>query len=357
MPPLYPLLIALFKSIFSEYGVGILHTVLFGATYYLFTLLLKEIVMILGLSKLLEQNKTQWIILLAPLTFFLYPPIAYGYLNVSVFSVSTFLFISFIYLIALIHNSRKTKYFLFLGFVAGFLTLARSEFYYVGFGILLVYLILQFRRVSIFFLKSIFIYVLGLIIVVGPWLIRNKLALGEPVLSTAKYYNLWRGNNLAQTTIPITPEAYYSHINFYTQFTELEQEQFLKVEFEKYVKENKSHFFVGILKKMRNFFFSYYPKSGPNYKGDFYHGNLLHYLFIPWCIILFISFFFLIKDKVVRNHPYFLTLLASYFVYMCIHGLTQVLPRYNLQYLMIFIVINFAVFMHYQAKKISNNKL
>ena len=130
--------------IFSKYGVKILHAILFSGTYYTFTFLLKEVLEILGLSKLWEQDKNKWIVLFTPFAFFLYPPIAFGYLNVSVFSVSTFLFLSFIYLLALIHNNTQKKYFLYLGIVAGLLTLARSEFYYVGFGILLVYLVLKF---------------------------------------------------------------------------------------------------------------------------------------------------------------------------------------------------------------------
>jgi 4-amino-4-deoxy-L-arabinose transferase-like glycosyltransferase len=252
-------------------------------------------------------------------------------------------------LLALIYNNPKFKYFFILGLVAGLLTLARSEFYYVGFAILVIYLLLFYKGLNKKILHNLFGYVLGLLIVVGPWLIRNKIELGEPVLSTAKYYALWRGNNLIQSTIPITPESYYKNIDFYSDFTEVEEEKFLKFEFEKYVKENKSHFVKGVLKKMRNFFFSYYPKTSGN---DFYHGSLFHYLFIPWCIILFATFISFIRDKFISTNSYFLTLIASYFIYTCIHGLTQVLPRYNLQYLIIFIIILFSSFIRYQSRLI-----
>jgi 4-amino-4-deoxy-L-arabinose transferase-like glycosyltransferase len=349
MPPLYPILIAIFKTFFYSYGVNILHATLFSATYYVFTNLLVEILAILDLINMWETKKTKLIVLLTPLAFFFYPPVAFGYFNVSVFPVSTFFFISYIYLLALIYNNPKFKYFFIIGLIAGLLTLARSEFYYVGFAILIIYLVLLYRGLNKKILYNIFGYVLGLLIVVGPWLIRNKIELGEPVLSTAKYYNLWRGNNLIHSTIPITPESYYSKIDLHTDFTEVEEEKFLKIEFEKYVKENKTHFVLGILKKMRNFFFSYYPKTSAN---DFYHGSLFHYLFIPWCIILFITFISFIRDKFVRTNSYFITLIASFFIYTCIHGLTQVLPRYNLQYIIIFIIILFSVFIRYQSRLI-----
>jgi 4-amino-4-deoxy-L-arabinose transferase-like glycosyltransferase len=349
MPPLYPILIAIFKTIFSSYGVNILHATLFSATYYIFTNLLVEILAILGLSSMWEVEKTKLIILITPLAFFFYPPVAFGYFNVSVFPVSTFLFISYMYLLALIYNNPKFKYFFFIGLVAGLLTLARSEFYYVGFAILVIYLALLYRGINKQILHKILGYLLGLLIVVGPWLIRNKVELGEPVLSTAKYYNLWRGNNLVESTIPITPESYYKNVDLYGSFTEVEEEKFLKTEFEKYVKENQTHFAFGVLKKMRNYFFSYYPKKTDN---DFYHGSLFHYLFIPWSIILLITFVLFIRDKLIRTNPFFLTLIASYLIYTCIHGLTQVLPRYNLQNLIIFIVIIYSVYLRYRAKLI-----
>ena len=199
-------------------------------------------------------------------------------------------------------------------------------------------------------MKFIFIHLIGALLVLTPWIVRNKITLGEPIISTAKYYNLWRGNNKFHYTIPITPEAYYKNLNLNQVFTEVEQEKFLKIEFEKYVKENPSHFILGVFKKIRNYVFSYYPIIN----SDDYHGKLMQYLFIPWAIILLITTFLFYKSVKLKKSPIILTMIFFYFAYSGVHGLTQVLPRYNLQFLIPFLIIDILALIEIYLNKLNN---
>lgn len=331
MPPLYPLCLTLFIYLFGSLGVNLLHTILFVFTYIIFVNLLKQLLKFKFYNSIDNRiiNKTIYFI---PLFFFLYPPVIYGYLNVSIFPLSTLLFLTFIFLLSKIYIEFSIKTLILLGLISGLLTLSRSEFLYIGPFVLFVYVILLKAKFSRNFLLGMLLYFITLLLTISPWLIRNKMTLGQPVLSTAKYYNLWRGNNLDQSTIPINPEEYYTNINFYNNYTELQQEAFLKLEFEKYIISNKKHFFIGIIKKMRNFYFSFYPNSE-------YHGKYSRYLFIPWMLILGALIFKLINSRRIIFNPFNLILLFIFILYGIIHGLTQVLPRYNLQFLIIFITI------------------
>ena len=343
MPPLYPLCIALFKYLFGDFGIKLLHAFFFAFTYVIFLKLL-TIVLKINSIKTNINSSPKIIHLLLPFLFFLYPPVTFGYLNVSIFPLSTLLFISYIYLLAQLYIEFKISFLIKIGIISALLTLSRSEFIYIGPLTLIIYVFLLKLKLTKKVIGGLVTYLIILFLTVSPWIIRNKLILGEPALSTAKYYNLWRGNNLIQSTIPINPEEYYTQINFYTEFTEIQQEKFLKFDFEKYVKENKIHFITGVIKKMRNFYFSYYPNAE-------YHGKLSKYLFIPWGLIIIILLFILIQNRKIKQNPLNIILIFMFVIYGLIHGLTQVLPRYNLQFLIPFIVIIYSQYLAIQNAK------
>ena len=328
MPPLYPMCLTLFIYMFGGIGVKLLHTILFIGSYFIFIKILQSVERI-TFSKSAKISIGHIFI---PFLFFLYPPVLFGYLNVSIFPLSTLLFLSFVYILAQILLELKISYFVFLGIISGLLTLSRSEFLYLGPFILVFYFYFMKLNFSVSLGRKYLIFLFSFILVVTPWIVRNKIELGHAVLSTAKYYNLWRGNNGNQSTIPITPEEKFSNIDFYHTYSEVEQESFLKKHFDNYIVNNKGEFIIGVIKKLRNFYFSYYPNS-------VYHGDFAQYLFVPWVAVLFLVIYNIVRFRKEILNPFNKVILFIFIIYGFVHGLTQVLPRYNLQFLIVFIVV------------------
>jgi hypothetical protein len=340
MPPLYPILMYFVRTISNSYGLYFLHLLLFIGSYFCLLKLLNESASIFkGLAVDLREK---WVKRLAPLFslfFVLYPPVLYGFTRVSIFGMSTILFILYLHLLLKIFKRRKSLDLISIGIISGLMALCRSEFLYLGIIIvgILVYRVSKSIPLT---LKKMFLVIFPLLIVLAPWIYRNYEVLGSPVLSTAKYYNFVRGNNLSEKTIPpVTPEELYPQLLDY-KMTEVEQEFFLKGKFLDYVHNNTIHFFKGIILKFSFFFFSYYPVDGKSY-----HGADKQLLVYPWLVMLACVVYIIYFSSSLRKNIYIQTILFTFILYAFLHSLVQVLPRYNLQFIVIWLIIifNFAL--------------
>jgi hypothetical protein len=345
MPPLYPYLIYLFRILSKLNGLYLLHLCLLIASFLLLILVLNDSLTIyINSIKKINNNRIKKFSPLFAFSFFIYPPIFHGFTINSIFGISTFLYILYIYQLQKIYKNRSFKNLVFIGLVSGLMTLCRSEFLYVG-PIITFLMIIRLSKGVVSISKQMITVSLSIILVLTPWIYRNKIVLGAPVISTAKYYNLVRGNNLSKQKIPpVTPEELYPELLEY-KISEVDQEEFLKGKFYDYVQNHPVNFLKGIYIKFSNFFFSYYPVDGEKYHGDF-----KQYLIYPWLAMLIFVFYILIKSIVLRNDIYIQTLLLSFLLYALIHSLVQVLPRYNLQFIIVFIIVFFNYFAEFSTK-------
>jgi hypothetical protein len=349
MPPLYPMLLFLARKLSLSFGVYLLHLLIFIASFIFLVRLLKKSAFLLN-DLTLDSNKggVYYGVTICTLIYLLYPPVFYGYTRVSIFGISSLLFILYLNYLINIYTEQKKYDFILLGVISALMTLCRSEFLYAGLGILGFLLLRQLMNVRSL-IRSFLYFFIPMALVLVPWIYRNYVVLGEPVLSTAKYYNLVRGNNLSPRKIPpITPEGLYPTLLEY-EMSEVKQELFLKEEFFRYVQNNPMHFIEGVFKKMLNFVFSYYPSD-----GESYHGNLKHFLVYPWVILLFGVILSLISSVRIRRNILIQTLLFSFILYVLIHSLVQVLPRYNLQFIIVWLVIIFNYIVERNIKRMNS---
>ena len=121
------------------------------------------------------------------LIYFLIPLNFYSATQISSvsFQISIFIFFLFYYL-----NTKTYLDFLKLGIFSSLALLIRGEFW------LLLFILIIFKIITnnIHF-KKIIIFLLAIIIIVSPTIIRNYLSFNQIVLVKSTGYNLWRGNS------------------------------------------------------------------------------------------------------------------------------------------------------------------
>jgi hypothetical protein len=125
----------------------------------------------------------------------LYPPFIYASLNFGITASGLLLEIALLYYALKCFKESNIKNFIFFGIAGGLFSLLRGEGLLYA-GALLVFLFWINRSTAAKAFKQISFAIIIIVALLTPWIIRNDIALGEPVVtSTSSGLNLWRGNN------------------------------------------------------------------------------------------------------------------------------------------------------------------
>ncbi len=99
-----------------------------------------------------------------------------------------------LYLQAITHNNNKLLF--FDGIIWGWAVLTVTTAGVLA-GATLLWHACHLRGEGRTFLRQVVLFLTGMVLVLLPWMIRNQIRLGDPVLATNGGYNLWLGNNPA----------------------------------------------------------------------------------------------------------------------------------------------------------------
>jgi len=179
MPPLYPYLMYAIAILgFSEF-VNV-KLILFLQCFF-------SGISIIFFYRILRKFFNEKSSIIFSLIYFLIPLNFYSATQISSvsFQISIFIFFLFYYL-----NSKTYLDFLKLGIFSSLALLIRGEFW----PLLFILIIFKIISNNIHF-KKIIIFLLTIIIIISPTIIRNYLSFNQIVLVKSTGYNLWRGNS------------------------------------------------------------------------------------------------------------------------------------------------------------------
>lgn len=139
--------------------------------------------------KLLKLYFKEKICLVISLAYFFYPLNFYSASQISSVSLQVSFFIFFLYFYL---TTETFKDFIILGIFSSFMVLIRGEFW-----LLLIFLILlKFLNKKII-IKNYLIYLLTMLILISPTIVRNYIHFDTFIITKSSGYNLWRGNSKA----------------------------------------------------------------------------------------------------------------------------------------------------------------
>ena len=275
--------------------------------------------------------------------FSLFPLIVYSPSQISSATIYLFLLLTFIDQFLNLSNQKNIKLNIVIGLLAGILILTRRDFLLIYF--FSVFYSLIFFKIDI--KKLIFICLVSLI-TISPYLARNYIIFEKLILHSGFGYNVWKAYN---------PEAKVE--GYYIQSEELKQKIdkvekniFYRINEDKvyldqaieYIKENPKKYISLFVKRLISFFFVDLESTQKNYY-NFFH-------IVPNFLISLISLFGLIvfpkKDKK------YIYLMLVMFLLIFIYSLFALLPRYKV-YVIPFQLILTISFFDYLKNKLSKN--
>ncbi len=109
-------------------------------------------------------------------------------------SLTTFLMTWFIFFCVLVLKNQKKLWFFLAGAVFGLVILSRFE-YAIFVFVIIIYMCFINRRSLPIAIKNCVIFIIGVIIVISPWTVRNHIAFKKPILVSIGTlgYKLWQG--------------------------------------------------------------------------------------------------------------------------------------------------------------------
>lgn len=139
-------------------------------------------------------------------------------------------------------------------------------------------------------LRRVSLFVLGAILVIAPWTVRNYIELGAFVpLRTAFAYNVWRGNHIGATGTVRTfagtdvdeaiPDVYRHYVEAHMVPNEIERDRFFAGEVKRFIREHPDKYLK--LALTRFFYFWWKDLTHPLTRSPFY--------WIPWSFILLLA--------------------------------------------------------------------
>ena len=178
-------------------------------------------------------------------------------------------------------------------------------------------------------LGKLVLFVLGAVLVIAPWTIRNYIKLGAFVpLRTAFAYNVWRGNHIGATGTVRTfegtdiddaiPEDYRNLVEAHMVPDEIERDRFFAAEVKRFIREHPGEYLR--LTLTRFLYFWWRDMTHPLTGHPFY--------VIPWMIIL--VFAVLGVWRSLRNWRQWSLWGLQVIGFTLLFSLTIVLPRYRM---------------------------
>ena len=220
---------------------------------------------------------------------FCFDPALVLYGSIKVHEVSTLIFM----VLVLFYFANRAldslefcpRRFVILGLLAGLGMYIRPTLFFI----LPLYLLLTIRHKNKKRLGFVLSIVLSLMCML-PWMVRNQIRLGKPVLATNGSFLLWRGNNPYATggavdsfgTMVMQRAGYYEDTLY---MSELERQQFFRKKAVDWIQKNPESFFYGIVKKFY-YFWWFSPQSGVLYPGNWIIIYKIYYTFLLLGLIL-----------------------------------------------------------------------
>lgn len=182
--PLYPLFLSFFYIFTNSlFVVGIVQCILLSLS----------LVLVLEIGKLVGNRK---IGILASLLFGLdfYNVVSSGFIKTE--SLFIPIFFVFVYNFILFLKKDSERNLIYSGLFLGLSALVRPSVIYFLLGLIVFYLIvcLLKKKSFLIFLRRAFIIFITFILIISPWLIRNKLVFDKMSLSSIKEYNFYFWN-------------------------------------------------------------------------------------------------------------------------------------------------------------------
>ena len=195
------------------------------------------------------------------------------------------------------------------------------------------------------------LFILGAVLVVAPWTVRNYLKLGAFIpLRSAFAYNVWRGNHIGATgtcrnfngiSVDLTlPEDYAAYCEAHMVPDEVERDKFYAGEVKRFILENPAEYLR--LTATRFYYLWWRDRTHPLTANPFY--------LLPWILILPFSALgaFLVR-KEWRKWSLWIFQIIGFTV---LFSLTIIVPRYRMpMYPALFLLT--AVGLDYTFRKLS----
>ena len=229
--------------------------------------------------------------------------------------------------------------------IGGLLILIRGEFFL--FHALTFFYLFLIRKI---YIKEIIIFIFFSSLIVLPYLTRNYLTFGEIVLTKSFGFNLLKGNN-PESTIEGNPAYIEKNLKEKIKLIpvnnkyEINVDNLYKNEALEYIKQNPKSFFKKYFLKDFSFLFIDLNSTYPNYYS-LYH-------IIPKIILSILSFFSAIIF--LKKKSFFNYLSLFYFSNAMFFSIFFVLPRYNVMFIPVQILLIANFINYFFLKKFRKN--
>lgn len=256
-------------------------------------------------------------------------------------SVGTFFILGCIYLLISAFKLKKINHWFLAGMVMGICILLRAEY---ALFIPLIFILLWKINFKEFLPKFLF-FVLAVILIVFPWVIRNYIVFNEfPLISTRAGSTLYNSYFVSDMGFSYNQ---FKNVNkeYFLLKTESEKDKYLMKKTLRYLKNNPFIFFKLIPLKLGMIF---YPFDGKWHKLNLLSKyNLLFGLI--FCFSIF-GIFYIIKNKKKQSYILFIPFLQTIFTCIIFYGK----PQYRVPLEPILIIL--AVVGFFTLKEMDNKK-
>lgn len=299
--------------------------------------------------KILYKYFDEKISIIFSLIYFFYPLNFYSSTQMSSVSLQITIFIFFLYYYL---KSKINLNCFKLGVFAGLALLIRGEF------ALLLIILITFRIISKSIkIKSFFLLILIIFLVISPTLVRNYLVFDELVLTKSSGYNLWRGNseylningeNIETQEIRQEKEKLKNKLFIENNLNKYEiyvDEMYLDIAKKNIFNDPLKYFFHYINKLLAFSFFNFYSNY-PNY----YHPLVI----IPEITLSIFGISGIILNIFSKKINFEFLLITFY--YLALIPLFFILPRYKLFILPMYVFYSCYLFTFLSNRIFSNRQ-
>ncbi|MFC1623816.1 ArnT family glycosyltransferase [Candidatus Omnitrophota bacterium] len=278
-PPLYSFLCA-FIYYFSNHSYAIL------LIFQVFLSAMTCVLIFYIANKIFNQK----IAILAAILTCIHPGMIIYSAKLHPLTIDIFLFTLAILVLLRAKGEMRARYFILFGIISGICFLSRSTFaIYIPIVFIYLWVLSKDKRKIAFYAG---LSVLAMLLVIGPWTIRNYRVLEKLIFVQKSGEVFWRGNNINATGTAYTnggrPMVESISLEFREKiysYNEIKQDELFWSEGLKFIKEQPFDFVLLTMKKFY-YFWWFSPQSGIEYHKSY----LLFYKAVYSFIVLFTIF-------------------------------------------------------------------
>jgi len=330
LPPLNPYLVYGAYLIFGENSTAIIFLMLFYALVSSFIPL-----MVFKTGLLIGNEKSAR---LSALIASLFLPSAFAVITFSGSPLYQVLGILVLYFAILSAQRPSLRSFVLLGLSCGVMAMLRSEFFFLGFILIVISFFFARKKMAGKALSYVMISIVLCAGIIAPWTYRNYMLFHAfvPVLSHP-WFEMWRGNNIYATgttldengkSIWVTPEQYPALIKRmdaipYDRYFEARVDGVFKDEVLTFIEKNPARFlFLGMKKIALLFTIDF---SHPSSRNPLYFGPM-----ILVSALTVIGVYRLIRQPEAGSAPVLAIYSVFLLAYLAMTVMTVMLPRYQI---------------------------